>query len=657
MSFNASNVKAAVVKKALSFDGPSDYEQLHERPLIQWCASRREPEEEYQRRISVLSRLDNLVKLWVRSVMVTEFRMAPEAAAREVVPRVYTTGSFRYNVHSSGSDIDAVLIAPYRVTRQHFFTSFVERLKGESAWITSIDLVTDAIVPILALKCDGIDIDLSFGSIKLSKVPEEITDDLLRDLDEQSVRSCNAVRVAQNVIDLVPNAGPFRQALRFVKAWGKARGIYSSKFGYPSGIGWALLVAFISQCYPNQNGSGLVCRFFRVYSKWFRSDVLQTGEPNHAIFLTESLKPATNIGACWPASSKDQQALFPVITPANPYANSCYNVTLTTLRILCSEFARGHEICSKRMPLPVPTAASTSGSSPVVFGFWPDVLEPYPFFSAHKHYLQVQVQAVPAHYQRFVDAVEAKIRFLWAESPSLNRGRALECFASVRVHVYSARFELATEKARRAQKDPAAASAAASGAAPPAAAGPMPTDHVGGPVDEYHTAYFFLGLDIAATPSAGAAATPLAGAKLDLAAVVQAFRSIVADIKEYKPPLTKLPAVAILNPTQIPEWIVAEAGGAPRKRPRDEEELAGNDGSAPPPPPPPSGAPPPTASLHQPAAVPLPIVAGSVVLPGAAAAVPAAVVVTAPVAALPRRQQPAPPAPAQLLDDALGMDF
>ena len=252
MTFNAQNVGPAVAKKVISYDGPSAQEVLHEATLNAWCASRREPEEEYQRRLSVLSRLDNIVKLWVRSVMVTEFRMTPEAAAKDVQPRLYTTGSFRYNVHSSGSDIDAVLIAPNRVTRQHFFTSLVDRFRAESSWIASIDLVTDAIVPIITLKCDGIDIDLSFGSIKLSKVPEVITDDLLRGLDEQSVRSCNAVRVAHSVIQLVPNTGAFRQALRFIKAWGKYRGIYSSKFGFPSGIGWALLVAFVSQPEPER---------------------------------------------------------------------------------------------------------------------------------------------------------------------------------------------------------------------------------------------------------------------------------------------------------------------------------------------------------------------------------------------------------------------
>jgi hypothetical protein len=46
MAFNATNVKPAVVKKALSFDGPSVQEQLHEQTLNQWCAARRGPDAE-----------------------------------------------------------------------------------------------------------------------------------------------------------------------------------------------------------------------------------------------------------------------------------------------------------------------------------------------------------------------------------------------------------------------------------------------------------------------------------------------------------------------------------------------------------------------------------------------------------------------------------
>jgi poly(A) polymerase len=551
--------------------------------------------------------------------MITEFRMTPEAVARDVQPRLYTTGSFRYNVHSSGSDIDVVLIAPNRVTRQHFFTSLVERFRAESSWITSIDLVTDAIVPIIAMKCDGIDIDLSFGSIKLSKVPEVITDDLLKDLDEESVRSCNAVRVAHNIIELVPksNTGAFRQALRFVKAWGKNRGIYSSKFGFPSGIGWALLVAYVAQCYPNQNACGLVSRFFRVYSKWFKPDPKQSGQPNTAIFLTESLTPATYVGPCWDPKShtKDAQALFPVITPANPYANSCYNVTQTTLRILCAEFARGQEILSKRIPGPVPPGTGIEEGTPASpYGIWTEVLEPYPFFGSHKHFLHVQVQAVPEHYQRFVDAVEAKIRFLWSENAS-NRGKALECFPNVRVYVFSARFELPSEVAQRTAKD--------------------------FPAAEHHTAHFFFGLDTVQMPSGQPQP------KMDLTGAVSAFRSIVSAIKEYHPPQTKLPTVSIIDASKVPDWILAAAGfTGQRKRPRDEEELAKAANDVAP------AAAAPVAAAAGPAAEP---VAVPSVLPVASVA---PTLFTPPVkpqsskAAAPRV-----PAAPTVLDEALGMDF
>lgn len=125
-----------------------------------------------------------------------------------------------------------------------------------------------------------------------------ITDDLLQGLDEQSVLSCNAVRVAHNVMDLVPNKATFRQTLRFIKAWGKVRNIYSNTFGFPSGIGWAILVAFVCQCYPRQNVAGTVGRFFRTYHVWFRPNPHESGMDNRAIYLTESMRARTNLGRC-----------------------------------------------------------------------------------------------------------------------------------------------------------------------------------------------------------------------------------------------------------------------------------------------------------------------------------------------------------------------
>merc|ERR1719316_1156028 len=93
-------------------------------------------------------------------------------------------------------------------------------------------------------------------------------DDVLRDMDEKSVRCMNGFRVADQILNLVPNRETFRQTLRFVKYWARQRGIYSNVLGFFGGITWSLLVARVCQLYPYYAPSQLVSRFFRLFAQW-----------------------------------------------------------------------------------------------------------------------------------------------------------------------------------------------------------------------------------------------------------------------------------------------------------------------------------------------------------------------------------------------------
>ncbi|CUG88196.1 poly (A) polymerase, putative [Bodo saltans] len=622
----------AIAARALSIDGASAGELKQDAPLAEWCATRREPEEESERRRNVLSRLQGITRMWIRTTMISEFRMQPEAASL-VDGRLFTTGSYRYNVHSSGSDIDMVLIAPERITREHFFTTLVERLRGEP-WISQLDMIRDARVPIIAMKADGIDIDLSFGTIKRTVVPEVITDDILRGLDETSVRSCNAVRVASAVIDMVPNKGAFRQALRFIKSWGKERGVYNLKLGYPSGIGWALLVAKTCQNYPNKNAAGVLCGFFRVYSKWFRPDPHVTGEPNRAIFLTDSLTPTVNLGPCWDPriNMRDAQALFPVITPANPYSNACYNVSTTTLRVLCKEFQRGHEILSEGMSHDVEELAQLYGSP---FGIWKKLLEPYAFVP-NQNYLVVRVTCTDAeHYTRYVDTVETKVALLWAEN-QYTRGAALESFSHVTVRPMSSRFEDPDETKIREAIIKSKRTGAPLGITVP------PT--------QTYTAYFLAGLEVKA---------PVPGEqqrKVDLTRIIQMFTEQVKQLHgAFQAPMTKVPVVEVTKMEKLPSFIT----GVSNKRERDESTVTGDtttakiDGSG-------------AAAQGKSASTPLsakssapPVSPVDIAAPPPTPITPLSATSSSSVA--PSEQQKAAAAPQQqrasAFDEALGMDF
>lgn len=325
-----------------------------------------ESEEESVRRELVLGKLNALVRDLVREV--GRRKQLPEAALAEVSGKIYTFGSYRLGVHSSGADIDTLCVAPQHVDRGDFFGLFYGMLEAHPE-VTELTQVPDAYVPVIKMKFDGISIDLVFARLNLVTIPDDLDlldSTLLRNLDEKCILSLNGSRTTDEILKLVPQVDTFHVALRCMKYWAKRRGIYSNAMGYVAGVALALLTARICQLYPNATASTVVTRLFRIYQQWPWPQPVYLKPIEDLPLQMKVWNPRIHVA--------DRYHRMPVITPAYPSMCSTHNVTASTLRLMTDEFARAAEI-----------AVRVENRRAV----WPDLFAPTDYFARYRNYFQI----------------------------------------------------------------------------------------------------------------------------------------------------------------------------------------------------------------------------------------------------------------------------
>ncbi|KAM4663241.1 poly(A) polymerase alpha isoform 2-T2 [Discoglossus pictus] len=349
-----------------------------------------EEEEELQRRILILGKLNNLVKEWIREI--SEVKNLPQSVIENVGGKIFTFGSYRLGVHTKGADIDALCVAPRHVDRSDFFSSFYEKLKLQEE-VKDLRSVEEAFVPVIKLCFDGIEIDILFARLALQTIPEDLDlrdDSLLKNLDIRCIRSLNGCRVTDEILHLVPNIDNFRLTLRAIKLWAKRHNIYSNILGFLGGVSWAMLVARTCQLYPNAIASTLVHKFFLVFSKWEWPNPVLLKQPEECNLNLPVWDPRVN--------PSDRYHLMPIITPAYPQQNSTYNVSASTRMVMVEEFKQGLAITDE-----------------ILLGKaeWSKLFEAQNFFQKYKHYILLLASA-PTEKQRleWVGLVESKIRIL-----------------------------------------------------------------------------------------------------------------------------------------------------------------------------------------------------------------------------------------------------
>jgi poly(A) polymerase len=290
---------------------------------------------------------------------------------------------YALDVHTPEADIDVLCVTPRHVTKGDFFSltpaSFLSVLRSDSR-ISELLAVPEAYTPVIKFKFGTISVDMlftSFGALEeLPACRDEllIENKYLHGLDESSLRSLNGSRVTRALLSLVPDQSTFRTTLRAVKAWARARGVYSNVLGFLGGINCAILTAFTCQRFPNASPSMLLCRFFRIYNQWkwpapiFLRDIKHDDEDLPQGPAYQVWNPKIN--------PRDQSHLMPIITPAFPEMNSSYNVGEAQLRALKSEFARGVKLTSR-----IEKGETTSLA---------ELFSRNEFFQLYEHYIQVR---------------------------------------------------------------------------------------------------------------------------------------------------------------------------------------------------------------------------------------------------------------------------
>jgi len=354
-----------------------------------------ETREQASQREIVLLELNEMAKQWAQKV--TMEKRAPESEGI-----LYTYGSYRLGVHTPGADIDVLCVGSRHITYEDFFDSWVSLLR-ENRKVLSLLVVPEAHVPVCKFKFNGVDIDMVYvqvGYESISGSSFDIFDDNnLQDMEMKSVNSLNGARVAQGLLNLVPNTEAFIEALRVIKYWAKCRGIYSNVMGYLGGVSWAILVARVCQLFPNQCAGSIVVRFFRFYNIW------QFGV-ECPILLT---KPKQNdkLGfEVWdPNNPQVRNTRMAIITPCYPAINSTFRVTTSNYMVIKDEFRRAKEI-------------TTPGSSnvEVTTEMWREVFKEKEFFFDHEHYILIRAMCMNTDKKdiqtQWKGFVQAKVRVL-----------------------------------------------------------------------------------------------------------------------------------------------------------------------------------------------------------------------------------------------------
>eukprot|EP01063_Lacrimia_lanifica_P037309 TRINITY_DN7621_c0_g1_i2.p1 TRINITY_DN7621_c0_g1~~TRINITY_DN7621_c0_g1_i2.p1 ORF type:complete len:760 (+),score=229.93 TRINITY_DN7621_c0_g1_i2:206-2485(+) len=345
-----------------------------------------EPPAAGRRRAAMLDSVDELFQAW--------------AGAMEV-PKAYVLvyGSVRLNLQLPDADTDCLCVAApgkgrgAAALREQFFATFPLVLHKELKGVAEMQVVKNAIVPVIKLAVDGVQLDLAFAVVPGLASPRDVDDGAsttarLQQLgsDEVMEREHNSiagVRGGEAIARGVPSMEVFWVAARAVKSWAMRRGIYGGVYGYLGGGAIAIMVAAACQRAPLVLPPELLRLFFAWYAKllrhivtaydarfhngdasplrpsaarpWttvprglgVRPDAERPGADSAIISITDAA--VAEFFATVPTWAATDEPRLYVVNPVYPYSNNTRNVTPQQLRHLCEEFERASDVVAGRV--------------------------------------------------------------------------------------------------------------------------------------------------------------------------------------------------------------------------------------------------------------------------------------------------------------------
>ena len=179
-----------------------------------------ETEHEEQKRRSVSRSLQQMITEWVKDC--TARQKDPNGRPKfnqdfidKSEGKLFEFGSYRLNVHTPGTDIDALCLAPRHIERDRDFfgeddqaDSLAKRLASDTDNVTKLVQVKEG-VPCIKMIYQGIDIDLLFARTEEPIIKADYShrslqiNSILRNCDSKSIKSLNGRRVTDKIIDLV----------------------------------------------------------------------------------------------------------------------------------------------------------------------------------------------------------------------------------------------------------------------------------------------------------------------------------------------------------------------------------------------------------------------------------------------------------------------